>query len=70
MELEYTKTGKPFKVNDALGKVLIAKKLARYPAVMQTAAMKTESVTNDADISARTGQPKRTYRRRDLKAEE
>lgn len=73
MQLEYVSNGKPFKVNEALGKVLVARKLARFPVEqptgsvsVQTRAIKAE---DDAEISERTGQPKRTYRRRDLKAE-
>ncbi len=68
MDLEYVSNGKPFKVNDALGKVLVARKLARFPAgALQTRELKAEA---SVEISEVTGKPKRAYNRRDMKAED
>lgn len=62
MELEYTRSGKPFSCNDAVGKVLMKRNLARYP----TKVIGTDQAPK---ISPTTGKPTRTYTRRDLQAE-
>jgi hypothetical protein len=55
------KIGDVFEIPDKAALILI--KIGKVQEVTQ--AMKTE----DAEISPRTGQPKRAYRRRDMQAE-
>lgn len=63
MELEYTRTGRPFTCNDTVAKILLKRGLARHPGVIESRQLVAE--TTDAAPRA-----KRAYKRRDLKAEE
>jgi hypothetical protein len=71
MQIEYVANGSKREVSDAIGKVLIARKIARP--VYQTRHVTPEvapEVTPEVEISPRTGKPKRKYKRRDMSAED
>jgi hypothetical protein len=70
MQIEYVANGSKREVSERIGKALIARKIARP--VYQTRELRAESldVSDPAEISARTGKPKRRYKRRDMKAQE
>lgn len=72
--------GEPFTISRQAGRILIALKKARLPVGDEPAlsqeeqpadrvAPETAASATAAPISPRTGQPKRQYKRRDLKAE-
>ena len=65
MLIEYVANGQQRQVRRSVANHLIDRGLAR-PAY-ETREIKPE--TEDVEISARTGKPKRKYRRRDLQAE-
>ena len=67
MQIEYVANGSKREVSDAIGKVLIARKIARR--VYQTRQV-TPEVTPEVEVSPRTGKPKRQYKRRDMVAAE
>ena len=70
MQIEYVANGSKREVSDAIGKVLIARKLARP--VYQTRQVTPEVTpqeTPEVEVSPRTGKPKRQYKRRDMTAE-
>lgn len=64
MRIEYVANNSRRTVSDEIGRTLIARKLARP--VYETRAIEPEA----ADISPRTGKPKRKYKRRDMAAED
>lgn len=65
MLIEY-KNGKQKEVKDFLANVLIQRGLVK--AVYETRQIEPEQ-TEEVEISALTGKPKRQYRRRDMQAE-
>lgn len=65
MLIEYVANGQQKQVRRSVANHLIDRGLARP--VCETREIKPE--TEDVEISARTGKPKRKYRRRDLQAE-
>ena len=67
MRIEYVANKSQRTVPDEIGKVLIARKLARR--VYETREVKAEEPAPEVEISPRTGKPKRRYKRRDLTAE-
>lgn len=64
--------GRLARVNDKLGRALIALGRAKAVQNYQTRVMVAEPVveTEEVEISERTGKPKRRYRRRDMQAED
>lgn len=77
MQIEYVATRSRRNVPDAIGETLIKRKIARR--VYQTRQMTAEPPAppedqfihaDEPEISARTGKPKRKYRRRDMTAED
>lgn len=67
MRIEYVANGMRRDVRDSVGETLIARRIAR--AVYETRQMQPEAA-EEAEISPRTGKPKRQYRRRDMKADD
>ena len=59
--------GEVFDLPDKTARPFI--KAGRIRAVIEQAVIEPEVKLEDVDISPRTGQPKRTYRRRDMQAE-
>lgn len=59
--------GEVFELPDKTARPFI--KAGRIRAVMENAAIEPEVKQEEVEISPRTGQPKRTYRRRDMQAE-
>lgn len=62
--------GKPLKQNDVGSIVAVTRSQAKYLIVLKRAKYHTAAVATDdaVEISPRTGQPKRVYRRRDMQA--
>lgn len=67
MLIEYVATKSRREVSESIGAVLIARKIARP--VYQTRQIEPEPPIG-GEISARTGKPKRQYKRRDMSAED
>lgn len=72
MQIRYAVTKHKREVPESIGRRLVAARIAtevRDP-VYQTAAVKAEEPgAEEAEISPRTGKPKRQYKRRDLRSE-
>lgn len=72
MLIEYVMTKHRRQVSDSIGRRLVKSRIARE--VYETRALEPEGAPQsseaEVEISQRTGKPKRTYRRRDLRAED
>lgn len=72
MRIEYRSNGMQREVRDSVGDALISRNLAtRVYQAKVLVADKPEQVSDEgpAEISERTGKPKRRYKRRDMTAE-
>jgi hypothetical protein len=67
MRIEYVASKSQRTVSDGIGKALIDRKLARR--VYETRQVEAKEPAAEAEISERTGKPKRRYKRRDMTAE-
>lgn len=65
MRIQYRATGHHRNVDEGVGRMLVRNRIA--DPVLEDGQYMTASM--DAEISPRTGKPKRKYRRRDMRAE-
>ena len=68
MWIEYVTNGTKRNVAEGVGKLLIARRIARP--VLETRQIVPEPAIEADEISPRTGKPKRQYKRRDMAAED
>lgn len=67
MLIEYVANKSKRNVSDAIGAQLVSRRIARE--VVEDREIQADCASDDAEISDRTGKPKRTYKRRDMRAE-